>query len=72
MKIYSDTSGTLVATSQNTISEASASTTPSYFTFSFNNEALPAGVYYVSLETDKADDTSNFINWLANTGNQYT
>lgn len=73
MKVYSDTSGTLVATSSNTISESTDLTASQVtdVTFNFANESLPIGTYYVRIETDRANSTTNYTNWVMRTDNEY-
>jgi hypothetical protein len=73
MKVYSDTSGTLVATSSNTISESTDLTASQVtdVTFNFANESLPIGTYYVRIETDRANSTTNYTNWIMRTDDEY-
>lgn len=72
LKVYSDTSWTLVSTSTNTI-DASTVSGNTDLDFDFNAGALAdATTYYALLEPDAVWDTSNYINWVFSTDSSYS
>lgn len=74
LKIYSNTSWTLLATSTNTISSSTLPSSPSWsdFIFNFNNISLSAWTYYLALETDAGNSTTNFVIWMSSTTDVYS
>jgi len=69
-KVYSDTSWTLVATSSNTVAEWGFWSWTDE-TFTFTNETLWSGTYYILIETDRANDGTNFSYWNYNGSDVY-
>lgn len=64
--------GNIVATSINTIAESTLSSawlwTMQSFTF---NTDLPNATYYIEIQVDRANSTSNYSNWVFTTTNPY-
>ena len=63
-KIYSDTAGTLVATSTNTIDSSTVSASGAFYDFTFNAGAITAATtYYIALEPDAVGNTGDNVDW---------